>query len=131
MKQPRWLVPEVIRELHNESLRLFGGRDGMRDEAMFARARVRPEQIWHHRGKQATVRDLAAAYAFGLVKKHSFLDGKKRIAFLATTTFLEVNGSTVSSAEAEAVIKTLALAAGELDEAGFAAWLGTCFRPGS
>jgi prophage maintenance system killer protein len=37
--------------------------------------------------------------------------------------FLERNGLTFHATEADAVIQTLALAAGEIDEAAYAAWL--------
>ena len=36
--------------------------------------------------------DLAAAYGHGLVKNHPFIDGNKRIGFMAATLFLELNG---------------------------------------
>lgn len=45
--------------------------------------------------------------------------------------FLERNGWQFHGSEAEAVLNTLALAAGELDEAGFAAWLEANSSPAS
>ena len=79
----------------------------------------------------ASVHALAAAYAFGLVKNHSFVDGNKRIAFLSASVFLEANSWRFHGGEAEAVMHTLALAASELDEAGFAAWLAANSSPAS
>ena len=58
-----------------------------------------------------------------LVRDHPFLDGNKRTGFTMALLFLELNGRRFPAPEAEAAIKTLALAAGELDEAGYAAWL--------
>ncbi len=75
--------------------------------------------------------ELAAAYAFELVKNHPFLDGNKRIAFLSAALFSEANGWQFRGGEAEAVLKTLALAASELNEAGFAAWLEANSSPAS
>lgn len=131
MRSPQWLLPEVVLALHGESLRLFGGLAGTRDEGLLASALSRPEQLWHYAEPKPAHHQLAAAYAYGLAKNHPFFDGNKRIAFLAASTFLEVNGWEFHGTEADAVIKTLALAAGELDEAGFAAWLETCSRPRS
>ena len=36
--------------------------------------------------------EFAAAYAFGLAKNHAFVDGNKRIAFMAMMVFLRKNG---------------------------------------
>jgi death-on-curing protein len=58
-----------------------------------------------------------------LLRNHPFLDGNKRIAFTAAITFLELNGRHFAAFEADATLKSLALAARELDEAGYAVWL--------
>jgi len=42
---------------------------------------------------------------------------------MIAAAFLEINGHEFVATEVDAVIQTLALAAGELDEAGYAAWL--------
>ncbi len=131
MNSPRWLLPEVVLALHADSLRLFGGMAGIRDEALLESALGRAEQLWHYSDPNPTVAELAAAYAFGLAKNHPFFDGNKRIAFLAATAFLEINGTKFQGAESDALIHTLALAAGELDEAGFAAWLEANSSPAS
>jgi death-on-curing protein len=66
---------------------------------------------------------LAAAYAFGLVRNHPFVDGNKRIGFATAILFLEINGYRFSAGEVDVTVQTLALAAHELDEGGYAAWL--------
>jgi death-on-curing protein len=58
-----------------------------------------------------------------LIRNHPFLDGNKRIGFAAAVLSLELNGKRFTAPEAEATLKTLALAARELNEAGYAAWL--------
>ncbi len=129
MKTPIWLLPDTLLALHQESLGLFGGLAGVRDSGLFDSALQRPQNLWAY-GKPS-LPELAAAYAFGLAKNHPFFDGNKRIAFLAAVLFLEANGVAFTGSEVDAVLKTLALAAGELDEAGYAAWLGSCSAQGS
>jgi death-on-curing protein len=58
-----------------------------------------------------------------LVRNHPFLDGNKRIGFATAVLFLELNGRCFIAPESEAALKTLALAARELDEAYHAEWL--------
>jgi len=57
------------------------------------------------------------------VKNHPFIDGNKRVGFMAAYTFLGVNGESFCAPEEEVVVQTLALAAGDCTEAEYAAWL--------
>jgi death-on-curing protein len=57
------------------------------------------------------------------VKNHPFLDGNKRIGFVTGALFLALNGYQLIATEADAAIRTLALAAGEMTEKAYAAWL--------
>ena len=66
---------------------------------------------------------LAAAYAGGLARNHPFVDGNKRTAFITAYVFLARNGLTLAAPEPDATAMMMALAAGETDEAAFAAWL--------
>jgi death-on-curing protein len=73
--------------------------------------------------------ELAAAYAFGLVRNHPFVDGNKRIGFATAVLFLELNGYRFAASEIDATVQTLALAAHDLDEGGYAAWLMSNSQP--
>ncbi|GAB4232683.1 MAG: hypothetical protein OHK0028_08210 [Deltaproteobacteria bacterium] len=67
--------------------------------------------------------DLAAAYGFGIVKNHPFIDGNKRLALAVMYVFLEINGYRLDAPEVEAADVILRLAAGELREKDLARWL--------
>jgi death-on-curing protein len=121
MKEPQWVLPVTVLALQEQLLAEFGGLGGVRDEALLDSALNRPQQLFHH-DKPGRF-ELAAAYASGLVRNLPFLDGNKRIGFTTAIVFLEINGCDFIASEAEAALKTLALAAGELDEAGYALWL--------
>ncbi|MEI8042865.1 MAG: type II toxin-antitoxin system death-on-curing family toxin [Verrucomicrobiota bacterium] len=121
MKKPQWLLQETVLALHERLLAEFGGLSGIRDAGLLDSALARPQQLFAY--GRPSMSDLAAAYAFGLVRNHPFLDGNKRIGFAAAVLFLELNGRRFSAPEAEATLNTLALAARELDEPGYAAWL--------
>lgn len=69
---------------------------------------------------------LAASLAFGIAKNHPFVDGNKRTAYVCCRTFLRLNGADLIASPAEKFERTLALANGELHEAGFADWLRLC-----
>ena len=127
MKKPVWVLPEAVRALHERLLSEFGGAVGIRDDGLLDSGLSRPV----HRLAYGSPRipELAAAYAFGLIRDHPFVDGNKRIGFATAILFLELNGYRFAAAEVDATVQTLALAAHELDEAGYAAWLGANCRP--
>lgn len=121
MKTPVWLLKVAVHATHERLLAEFGGASGTRDEGLLDSALGRPENLFAY-GKP-DVFDLAASYAYGIVKNHPFIDGNKRTGFTTAIMFLELNGETFGASEADATIQTLALAAGEFDESGYAAWL--------
>ncbi len=121
MKTPVWVLRETVLTLHEQSLAEFGGAAGIRDEGLLDSALGKPKNLLAH-GKPALF-DLAASYGFGLVKNHPFIDGNKRAGFIVAVLFLELNGYCFQATEADAAVRTLALAAGEMSEAEFAAWL--------
>ena len=123
MKAPVWVLREVVLAVHDQLIAAFGGAAGLRDAGVLDSALARPQQHPAYAGGDTTIFDLAAAYAFGLAKNHAFVDGNKRIAFTTAVVFLELNGYRVEATEADAAIRTLALATGEMKEGEYAAWL--------
>ena len=121
MNEPNWVDRQVLIAIQNELLNRFGGLAGIRDEGLLDSAINKPKNLIAY--GQPTVFELAASYATGLVKNHPFLDGNKRIGFMAAYVFLGANGWSLEATEEEAVLETLALAAGERAEADYAAWL--------
>jgi death-on-curing protein len=121
MKTPIWVLRETVLTLHEQSVAEFGGDAGIRDEGLLDSALGKPENLLAY-GKP-TLFDLAASYGFGLAKNHPFIDGNKRVGFTVAVVFLELNGYRFHATEADAALRTLALAAGEMSEAEYAAWL--------
>jgi|SRR5690606_27903855 len=121
MTEPTWLLRSVIDMIHDIQLAEHGGSAGIRDDGLLESALARPKQL--HTYGQGDVFDYAASYAYGIAKNHPFMDGNKRTALLAAYTFLQINGMELAASEIDAADATQALASGELDEAGYAAWL--------
>jgi death on curing protein len=122
MSEPVWLRRDVLELLHSESLAEHGGADGLRDEGLFESALARPKNLYAYEGIDDVVR-LAACYAFGLAKNHAFVDGNKRIAFIACGLFLRLNGIRLVANQADAALTFLSLAAGDLDETQVTEWI--------
>jgi death-on-curing protein len=117
----RWVDRRALMLLHDESLAEHGGSPGLRDEGLLESALARGRNLAAY-GKPDFA-DLAAAYGVGLAKNHPFVDGNKRAAFLAVGLFLALNGYRLNTTQADATLTMLAVAAGDIDEPGFAAWI--------
>ncbi len=121
MKEPVGITREVVLSTQEELLSRFGGLPGIRDEGLLDSALHRPRQLFAY--EKPDLFALAAAHAFGIIRNHPFLDGNKRIGFMAAYIFLGVNGWEIAAPEEEVVLQTLALAAGETGEREYARWL--------
>ena len=120
--EPRWISKKALLLLHEESLAMFGGAPGLRDEGLLDSALARPLNT-HAYNTVSTLADLAASYGFGLAQNHAFLDGNKRAAFLSIGMFLSINGHKLVADQVDANQTMLAVAAGELDERGLSVWI--------
>jgi death-on-curing protein len=74
-------------------------------------------------GRDVDLAGLAAAYGYGLAKNHGFVDGNKRIGFMAMYVFLRLNGLEIETSESEVVTVMTDVASGALGEEGLAEWL--------
>jgi death-on-curing protein len=121
MKEPRWLAKVIVLKVHERQIEEHGGAHGVRDEGLLESALARP--INAHAYGADDMAALAAAYAFGICRNHPFIDGNKRTAFVACELFLAANRHELVASDEECLAYMLALAAGEIDESEFAAWL--------
>lgn len=116
-----WIDPRILLAVHDEQLAEHGGTAGTRDQGLFESALARPRNLALY--GEADAAALAASCGYGIARNHPFLDGNKRTAFVAVELFLALNGLCLAADDAECVLTMLAVAAGTLDEAAFAAWL--------
>ena len=122
MKEPVWIDERDTLALHNRLLALHGGAPGLRDEGLLKSALARPPQHLAY-AESADIVDLGAAYTAGIVRNHPFVDGNKRTGFVVGVLFLELNGYRFTASEEDAARAVVNLAAGNLDETGYGAFL--------
>ena len=123
----RWVDRRALLLLHADSLAEHGGAVGLRDEGLLDSALARPLNLAAY--GEPDFAALAASYGVGLAKNHAFVDGNKRAAFLAVGLFLALNGQRLVASQVDATTIMLAVAAGSLDEAGFADWIRRHTQP--
>lgn len=125
MNEPTWIDLRDALALHDRVLALFGGAEGVRDDALPDSALARPRQPFAYAESPGTV-EMAATYTAGVVRNHPFVDGNKRTAFLIGVLFLELNGYSFSATEEDAARAVIDLASGALGEAGYSSFLHSC-----
>jgi death-on-curing protein len=123
-----WIDQDVLLAAHDEQLEEHGGAVGIRVRGMFESALARPQNPAVYGEPDAAA--LAAAYAFGLVKNHPFVDGNKRAGFVALELFLVLNGFELTADDAQCVLVMLSVAAGSFSETELAEWIRRNMKPG-
>jgi death-on-curing protein len=129
VKKTVWVDERDALALHDRLLALHGGASGLRDDGLLKSALARAQQIFAY-AESADIIDMATAYTAGIVRNHPFVDGNKRTGFVVGILFLELNGYRFGASEEDAAQAVLGLAAGNLDEAGYSAFLRANVRRG-
>ena len=122
MKRLRWLTAPGLIAIHEELIGRYGGLQGLRDAGALESAVARPRQLASY-GAAVTVPDLAAAYGWGILRNHPFIDGNKRLCLAAIVVFLELNAWEWTASEVEETAMILSAAAGEVKEPRWIDWI--------
>ncbi len=125
-REPVWIEARDMLVLHDRLLALHGdgGAPGLREGALLQSALARPQQLYAYADSPDTV-NMAAAYTAAIVRNHASIDGNMRTGLVVGILFLELNGYHFTATEEATAQAVLELAAGALDEAGYADFLGT------
>jgi death-on-curing protein len=86
------LTVEIVREIHAEAIKQFGGSDGIREPALLESAIAAPQASFAGESPYADLAEVAAAYLYYLCSNHPFVDGNKRTGLGACIVFLRLNG---------------------------------------
>ena len=123
MDPPLFLTLDEVLDLHRESIDRYGGGHGIRDMGLLQSALAMPAAAFGGKFLHPDLPAMGAALLFHLVQNHPFVDGNKRIAFVAMNVFLILNGLEIETPEPDVVATILGVAEGRLDRDGLADWL--------
>lgn len=118
-----WLDRAVIVAIHDMQLAEHGGAAGVRDAGLLDSALGKPRHLDDYGEPQPDAAALAASYGYGISRNRPFIDGNKRTGFVVAELFLGLNGMGLCADDASCVLTMLAVAAGDISEEAFAAWL--------
>lgn len=125
--EPRFLIADIARAVHDRQLAEHGGLEGVKDDGLLESAMARPINKFGY--GEADPCALAAGYAFGIARNHPFADGNKRTAWVMARLFLRLNGVAVAFDKADAIRMMLALASGDLTEEAVDGWFRARVMP--
>lgn len=129
MTTPRWLNLRDIIAIHGEILAESGGQSGILNQSALDSTLAKAQNLYYYNNQQSSLYQLAAAYGYGFIKNHCFVDGNKRIALIVVYVFLAINGIHLNASDVEAARYFWELAASqqnpEIDLEQLAQWLQT------
>ncbi len=92
----------------------LGDAPPVRDMGLLGSAVARPQTTVFGEDAYPDIWTKAAALLHSIVNNHALIDGNKRLGWLATAVFLEINGSSVSEASNDEVYAlVIAVATGD------------------
>lgn len=77
-------------------IELFGGLHGIKDERLLESALYTPKATFGNKYLLEDIFKMSAAYLFGVIKNHPFIDGNKRTGLASTFLFLKINGENIN-----------------------------------
>ena len=113
---------ETIEDIHYDSIDEFGGSHGLRDLGLLESAVARAANKAFY-APDASLSEVGASLAWGLIKNHAFIDGNKRVGLGGLAAFLKGNNRRLNCANEEKVLMVWRAAAGEITEEQWTVWV--------
>jgi death-on-curing protein len=120
---PEFLTLDEVLALHDDQLRRYGGRPGLRDISLLSSAIAMPAATYRGEFLHQGLHEMAAAYLFHICRNHAFVDGNKRASLAAALTFLRLNGRRVRATEDQLTDLVTGVAAGRTGKPEVAVFL--------
>lgn len=86
-----FLSIQDVLAIHEELVKNFGGLQGIRDIKLLESALAQPEIKIFGESACKDIYEMAATYAYHIIKNHPFVDGNKRTGIVTALTFLDIN----------------------------------------
>lgn len=112
-----------ILAIHNEVIAQTGGPKEIRDIQLLESAVARPQATFAKKALYPDVFSKAAALGHSIISNHPFIDGNKRVGYMAMRLFLNVNGYDLTASVEENYQFVIEIAEREKDVKSIAKWL--------
>jgi death-on-curing protein len=120
--EPTFLTLAEVLEIHQDRIQRYSGEPGVRDMGLLKSATGTPSAAFGEQFLHTDLFEMGAAYLFHLTRNHPFVDGNKRIGFVAALVFFALNGISVDANEACVEERVLSVAGGDMAKSEIAAF---------
>jgi death on curing protein len=124
-----FLTERDVLQIHQDQIVRYGGSLGVLNQGQLESALAMPQQQAFGQYLHQSIPEMAAAYAFYLIKGHPFRDGNKRVGMVAASVFLALNGLRLVCSSDEFARVGLAVADGSLDKPALAHFFANQTEP--
>lgn len=130
MKQHKinFMTLKAVLNLHNFLISEFGGADGIRDINLLESALAQPKAIFAKNYLHDNLFEMAAAYAYHIIKNHPFVDGNKRTGLFSAINFLSSNDIEIELTNTAFVKLAIDIASSKLTKTQIAALFKNCSK---
>ncbi len=118
----KYLTIDDILFLHLKLIDNLGGKKGVRDISFLESAINTPLQTFDSNDLYFGLVNKISRLSYELVKKHTFIDGNKRIGVFVLDVLLRLNSLKLNANVQETIDEFLGLAAGEIEYNQFYNW---------
>jgi death on curing protein len=119
---PVFLNLDDVLQIHQDTISIEGGSDGVRDIALIDSAVAAPKATYEGEYLHQDLAAMTAALMYALISNHGFVDGNKRVGTLAALIFRDVNGEGSFPPAQELEATALSVARGELSREELTDW---------
>ncbi len=124
IEDPAFPIKEALLAAYKDQIETHGGSHGVRDEGGLDAALARAEQIRAYAETPPDLFQLAAAICYGITRiRHPFVDGNKRMGFIALHMTLWINGFYLDATEADAAKIMIGVSEGSVSENDLVKWV--------
>lgn len=109
--EPDWILFETALLIHKRQAAEHGGSMKVRDLNLLKTALEAPRKLFRESAKKPSLSQLAACYAYSLIKCSPFEEGNKRVSLILSELFLRLNNSSFAASQLEKYQLILKLAA--------------------
>lgn len=124
MNDIKFIPKDIILFFQEQLVKIYGGSFGIRDENLLDSALEQPKSTYQGKYLHDSLLKMAAAYGYHLCNKDPFIDGNKRIAFVAMDTFLQKKDLEITASEKEAYKMMIQVSSGQLSKKELTLWIG-------
>jgi death-on-curing protein len=118
-----------ILAIHDASIKVFGGSNGIRDLGMLESAIARPFQTFGSENLYPSPAEKAAALCESIIINHPFVDGNKRTGFAAMVSLLMEYGLQLRATQEDSYQIIIKVSTGELGVEALTDWLKKWCEP--